>query len=130
MRYAKITDRLQGLGSDKWAVHIEGKRRQAAGHSLIMLSIGEPDFAPPPSLVGMIDERIRAGRTRYSNGRGEPDVLAAIAGYYSRRSGHKVAPDQVTFLPGTQTALFAAMMAVAEEGCDVLMPDPYYATYE
>jgi arginine:pyruvate transaminase len=130
MRYAKITDRLQGLGSDKWAVHIEGKRRQSAGHELIMLSIGEPDFAPPPSLVGMIDERIRAGRTRYSNGRGEPEVLAAIAAYYTRRSGHKVSPQQVTFLPGTQTALFAAMMTVAEEGCDILMPDPYYATYE
>jgi len=130
MRYAKITDRLQGLGSDKWAVHIEGKRRQAAGHRLIMLSIGEPDFAPPPSLVGMIDERIRAGRTRYSNGRGEPGVLNAIAAHYTRRSGHKVEPDQVTFLPGTQTALFAAMMTVAEEGCDILMPDPYYATYE
>ena len=82
MRYAKITDRLQGLGSDKWAVHIEGKRRQAAGHEMIMLSIGEPDFQPPPSLVGMIDERIRAGRTRYTNGRGEPEVLDAIAAHY------------------------------------------------
>jgi arginine:pyruvate transaminase len=130
MRYAKITDRLQGLGSDKWAVHIEGKRRQASGQDMIMLSIGEPDFHPPASLVGMIDERIRAGRTRYSNGRGEPEVLQAIAAYYTRRSGHKVAPDQVTFLPGTQTALFAAMMTIAEEGSDILMPDPYYATYE
>lgn len=130
MRYAKITDRLQGLGSDKWAVHIEGKRRQAAGRTMIMLSIGEPDFHPPASLVGMIDERIRAGRTRYSNGRGEPGVLDAIAAYYTKRSGHKVAPEQVTFLPGTQTALFAAMMTIAEEGCDILMPDPYYATYE
>ena len=42
---------------------------------MIMLSIGEPDFHPPASLVGMIDDRIRAGRTRYSNGRGEPEVL-------------------------------------------------------
>ena len=130
MRYARITDRLQGLGSDKWAVHIEGKRRQASGRDMIMLSIGEPDFHPPASLVGMIDERIRAGRTRYSNGRGEPEVLEAIAAHYAKRSGHEVAPDQVTFLPGTQTALFAAMMTVADEGCGVLLPDPYYATYE
>ena len=33
MRYAKITERLEGLGSDKWAVHIEGKHREAAGES-------------------------------------------------------------------------------------------------
>ena len=63
----------------------------------------------------MIDDRIRAGRTRYSNGRGEPEVLEAIAAHYTRRSGHQVAPDQVTFLPGTQTALFAAMMTIAEK---------------
>ena len=46
MKFASITQRLAGLGSDKWAVHIEGKRRAGAGEDLIFLSIGEPD-APP-----------------------------------------------------------------------------------
>ena len=51
MKLAAITQRLSGLGSDKWAVHIEGKRRAAAGENLIFLSIGEPDAPPwePPS---------------------------------------------------------------------------------
>src|SRR4051794_38324585 len=101
MRYAAITDRLQGLGSDKWAVHIEGKRRQAQGAELIFLSIGEPDFPPPAALLDVVNDRMRAGRTRYSNGRGEPAVLSAIARYYTHRSGQDVDPEQVTFLPGT-----------------------------
>jgi arginine:pyruvate transaminase len=130
MKFSTITDRLQGLGADKWAVHIEGRRRQAKGEDLIFLSIGEPDFLPPAAIMDVANERMRAGRTRYSNGRGEPEVLNAIAGYYTRRSGHPVAPSQCTFLPGTQTALYASLMTVAEEGDEVLLPDPYYATYE
>ena len=49
MKLASITQRLSGLGSDKWAVHIEGKRRAGAGEDLIFLSIGEPD-APTPTV--------------------------------------------------------------------------------
>jgi arginine:pyruvate transaminase len=130
MKFSSITGRLQGLGSDKWAVHIAGKQRQARGENLIFLSIGEPDFAPPPAIMNVVTERMHAGRTRYSNGRGEPEVLDAIAGYYTRRSGHHVAPSQCTFLPGTQTALFATFLTIAEHGDEVLVPDPYYATYE
>ena len=37
MHYAAITERLKGLGSDKWLVHIEGKRREARGEKLIFL---------------------------------------------------------------------------------------------
>ena len=62
MRFAKITDRLQGLGSEKWAVHIEGKRRSALGEDLIFLSIGEPDFPPPKAIMDVADRQMRAGR--------------------------------------------------------------------
>jgi arginine:pyruvate transaminase len=130
MKFASITRRLEGLGSDKWRVHIEGARRRAAGEDVIMLSIGEPDFAPPAAILDVADARMRAGRTRYSNGRGEPGVLAAIAAHYSRRTGRQIASDQVVFLPGTQTALFATFLALVEAGDEVLVPDPYYATYE
>jgi arginine:pyruvate transaminase len=130
MRFAAITERLKGLGSDKWAVHIEGRRRAAVGKDMIFLSIGEPDFPPPPAIAEEAYRSIKAGRTRYAAGRGEPATLAAIAAYYTRRSGHDVSPEQVTFLPGTQTALYAAMMTLVELGDEVLVPDPYYATYE
>lgn len=130
MRFAAITDRLAGLGSDKWHVHLEGKRRLMAGEPMLMLSIGEPDFPTPPEILEVARERMYAGRTRYSNGRGEPEVLKALAAHYSKRTGRQIKEDQITFLPGTQTALFACMMTIAEHGDDVLMPDPYYATYE
>lgn len=130
MRYAKITERLQGLGSEKWAVHIEGKEREAKGEKLIFLSIGEPDAAVPEAIMDVADKQMRAGRTRYSNGRGEPQVLRALSSMYSKRTGRHVTPSQFLFLPGTQTALFVAFMGVIDIGDEVLLPDPYYATYE
>ena len=99
MRFASITQRLQGLGSDKWHVHIEGKRRLAAGEPMLMLSIGEPDFKTPQAIVDVATERLRAGRTRYSNGRGEPEVLKALAAHYTARSGSPSPPSRSSSVP-------------------------------
>jgi arginine:pyruvate transaminase len=130
MHYASITERLKGLGSDKWFIHIEGARRRALGHDVIMLTIGEPDFSPPRAILDVAARQMHAGRTRYSTGQGEPEVLAAIAAHYAARTGRHISTSQIAFLPGTQTALFAAFMTIAEKGDDILVPDPYYATYE
>jgi arginine:pyruvate transaminase len=130
MRYASITERLSHLGSAKWAVHIEGRKRAAAGDKLIFLSIGEPDAPPPTAVMDVVDRQMRAGRTHYSSGRGEPHLLNALSHNYSRQAGRAISPSQFLFVPGTQTALYAAMMAVIDHGDEVLMADPYYATYE
>lgn len=130
MRFAKMTDRLMGLGSEKWAVHLEGRRREALGENLIFLSIGEPDAPPPTAILDVAERQMRAGRTRYSNGRGEPDVLRALSRVYTQRTGRSISTNQFLFLPGTQTALYLAMMTLVELGDEVLMADPYYATYE
>jgi arginine:pyruvate transaminase len=130
MRFASITQRLSGLGSEKWAVHIEGRRRAALGRPMIFLSIGEPDFLPPAAILDVAEKQMRAGRTRYSVGRGEPEVLRALSRLYTARTGRNISTEQFLFLPGTQTALFLAMMTLVELGDEVVMADPYYATYE
>ena len=130
MRFAKVTDRLDGLGSEKWAVHIEGKRRASLGQPLIFLSIGEPDAAPPAAIMDEAEKQMRAGRTRYAEGRGEANARRALARLYTRQTGRAIGENQFIYLPGTQTALYAAMMTVIDIGDEVLMADPYYATYE
>lgn len=52
MRYAPITEWLSSLGSDRWALHIAARRRAASGEQIIELTIGEPDIAPDPALLG------------------------------------------------------------------------------
>jgi arginine:pyruvate transaminase len=130
MRYASITRRLEGLGTDKWAVHYAAQARIEAGEPVVMLSIGEPDFPPPRAVAAAAIRGIEAGRVKYSTGRGEANVLAAIAARYARRTGRAISTDQVIFMPGTQCALLATMMALAESGDEVIVPEPFYVTYD
>lgn len=130
MRYASITERLAGLGGEKWEVHAEARARAARGEDIIELTIGEPDVPTPHSLTDAAAAAMRAGRTGYSDGRGEPGLRAALADRYARSTGRAIGADQVICYPGTQTALYATFMAIAEPGCEVLVGDPLYATYE
>jgi arginine:pyruvate transaminase len=130
MRYAAITERLSTLGGAKWEVHLRARALAAAGVPILSLSIGEPDMPPPAELLDRARLSMAAGRYSYSNGRGEPALLAALAARYSRRAGHEVTPQQIICLPGTQTALYATLMALVGPGDEVLIGDPMYATYE
>lgn len=129
MKYASVTKRLAGLGSGKWAIHIEGRRRAAAGIPIIELTIGEPDLPPDPALLAECARAMHAGRTRYSNGRGEPSVVEALVAKYRKRRNDVTARNILCF-PGTQSALFVVMMGLLEAGDEVLAGDPSYATYE
>ncbi|MFO1131255.1 MAG: hypothetical protein U1E16_04475 [Hyphomicrobiales bacterium] len=71
MKFAKVTERLNGLGSEKWVVHIEGKHCANQGDPMIFLSIGEPDAPPPAAILDEATCQMHAGRIRYAEGRGE-----------------------------------------------------------
>jgi arginine:pyruvate transaminase len=130
MKLASIATRLSTLGSDKWAVHIEGKRRRAAGEKLIFLSIGEPDLPPPQTLLDHTRQQVRIGRLGYSPGTGDVALTKSLSRFYSKQTGRSITPDQFLFVPGTQTGLSLAFLSILEVGDEVLMFDPYYATYE
>jgi arginine:pyruvate transaminase len=130
MRFSRLTDRLAGLGSEKWAVHVAARGRAQRGEPVIMLSIGEPDLPPDVAVLDAAIGALRRGRSRYASGRGEAVVLDAIARRYTQLAGRQVTPAQCCFLPGTQTALFASMQALLDEGDEVVVGDPYYATSE
>lgn len=130
MRYAPITDRLVGLGSEKWLLNAAARARQARGQEVINLTIGEPDIPTPPNLVAAAGRALQAGRTGYSNGRGEPALLDALSVRYGRMLNRHISQDRFLCLPGTQTALYLAFMALCEPGCEVILGDPMYATYE
>jgi arginine:pyruvate transaminase len=130
MRYAAITERLQGLGGDKWHVHLKAKEMRRAGEDIIFLSIGEPDIATSSELMDTLEASMRSGRTAYSSGRGEHSLLDALSRKYSARTGRTVARENFVCLPGTQTALYAVMTALANPGDVVLTGDPLYATYD
>jgi len=130
MRYAAVTDRLTHLGGAKWEMHLRARAMQAAGTPLISLTIGEPDVPTPPGLIQTAVTAMQAGRTGYSNGRGEAGLVRALAARYTARRGRRITPDQVLCLPGTQTTLYAVLSGLVGPGDEVLCGDPMYATYE
>src|SRR5690606_41936197 len=73
--------------SDLWAVHYAAADFAARGRDVIDLTIGNPDVAAPDDLLECAVAAMRAGRTQYSTGRGEPALRAALAARYAARAG-------------------------------------------
>ncbi len=130
MQYADVTTRLAGLGSDKWVLSAAANARIRAGEAIINLTIGEPDLPTPAALIESAITAMGAGRTGYSNGRGEPSLLNALSGKYSTLTGRSIGTDRFLCLPGTQTSLYLVLTALYDPGCEVILGDPMYATYE
>lgn len=130
MKLSPVLGRLANLGGAKWGVHFAARDRITAGRDVIDLTIGNPDVSTPNHLIEIAVSAMRAGRTEYSSGRGEPGLRHALARRYSERAGRRITPAQVLCFPGTQTALFTVMMGIGEPGAEVLVGDPMYATYE
>jgi arginine:pyruvate transaminase len=124
MRTTSITQRLAGLGGAKWDLHLAARERAERGEQIIEMTIGEPDVPLPDVLADAAISALRAGRTQYSNGRGENGLRDALAEVYSARRGRLFDRDHVLCFPGTQTALYAVFQGVAEAGDEVLVGDP------
>ncbi|MVO17363.1 pyridoxal phosphate-dependent aminotransferase [Parasedimentitalea huanghaiensis] len=130
MKTTAVTQRLAGLGGAKWEVHLRAKEMVRQGADIVEMTIGEPDVPTPDIMADTAISAMKAGRTTYSDGRGEAGLLAALAEHYSKSTGRVFETNQFLCFPGTQTSLYAVMMGVAEAGDEVLVGDPMYATYE
>ncbi|MDD9908202.1 MAG: pyridoxal phosphate-dependent aminotransferase [Ahrensia sp.] len=130
MATASVLNRVAALGTQRWAVHFMGRQRALKDPDFIELTIGEPDLPMATDLIGIAEQAMRSGRTRYSVGKGEPALLEALARKYSARTGRDISPAHFLAFPGTQAALAIVMQGLVEAGDAVLVPDPNYATYE
>jgi aspartate/methionine/tyrosine aminotransferase len=127
---AKIASRISQLtGEGALAVFTRAKELEKAGHSIIHLELGEPDFHPAAPVVDALRAAVAEGRDRYVATRGIPPLRSAIADYLKRTRRLDVAAEQVLVAPGCKMALALAMMALIEPGDEVLYPDPSFPIY-
>jgi aspartate/methionine/tyrosine aminotransferase len=106
-----------------------GKRAaelEAAGHRVIRLNLGEPDFGAPPAVRAEL-QRI-AGDTAlpYTGALGLPALREAIAGFYQTAHGLSVSADRVVVTAGASAALLLLTAALVDPGDEVLVGDPSY----
>jgi len=98
----------------------------AAGHPVIHMSIGEPDFTAPPQVVQALERAAAAGHSRYTAANGIAPLRRAIAAYYQQEYGLAIDPARVIVTAGASAALLLAFCALVDPGDQVLMADPGY----
>jgi methionine aminotransferase len=104
--------------------------RLASECGAINLSQGFPDFDPPPRLVDLVTEKMRAGVNQYAPMTGWPPLLEAIAAKVQLLYGRAIDPlAEVTVTSGATEALFSAVHAVVRPGDEVILLEPAYDSY-
>ena len=100
-----------------------------AGVDVIGLGAGEPDFDTPDFVKEAAIAAIRAGRTKYTDVDGTPELKAAVAAKFLRDNALTYAPDQITVNVGGKHTLFNAVVATVGPGDEVVIPAPYWVSY-
>ena len=113
------------------AILSEVRQCQAAGKDLVSLMRGEPDFHTPPHIVEACTHALHNGRTGYPDNRGENSFRQAVARKLERDNDLVFDPAaEILATTGATLGIYAALMALVNEGDEVLLPDPIYDAYQ
>jgi arginine:pyruvate transaminase len=130
MRYSPFTDRIAGQGVAAWDIHHAAVVAEREGRDVIILSIGDPDFASPQAVTEAAVQALRAGDTHYAEIPGRPALRQALAARYAGLWQRPLAVENVCTAVGAQNALFATSMCLLQPGDEVIVLEPMYVTYE
>jgi aspartate/methionine/tyrosine aminotransferase len=122
---------MSRLGTES-AFEVLGRARQleATGKKIVHLEIGEPDFDTPRHIVEAAADALREGFTHYVAAAGLPELREAAGEFFARTGRGHYPADRVVVTPGAKPIMFYAVMALCEEGDEVLYPDPGFPMYE
>lgn len=119
------------LGTETaFSVLAKARALEKQGRDIIHLEIGEPDFPTPENIVEAGCRALRDGHTHYTPTAGIPELREAIAEDVSRTRGVAVDAEQVVVTPGGKPIMFFVILALIEEGDEVLLPNPAFPIYE
>lgn len=97
----------------------------------ISLTVGEPSATAAPHIVAAACEAAQAGRTRYTNVLGVPEYRKAVADYSARVKGLTYDPEtEIQAVDGATIGLFLALKAVVGTGDEVIIPSPFFTSYD
>ena len=99
------------------------------GIDVIGLSAGEPDFDTPDFVKDAAIAAIHAGKTKYTNVDGTPELKAAIAAKFLRDNDLTYAANEISVNVGGKHTLFNALVATVDAGDEVIIPAPYWVSY-
>jgi aspartate/methionine/tyrosine aminotransferase len=130
-RELRLASRMARLGTETaFEVLVKAKALQAQGRDIVHLEIGEPDFDTPRNIIDAAVDALHKGFTHYGPSAGLMELREVIAQYVSETRRVNVAPDEVVVVPGGKPIIFFSILALAEQGDEVIYPNPGFPIYE
>jgi len=127
----RLAERMSRLGTET-AFEVLNKARalERQGKNIIHLEIGEPDFDTPKNVVDAGVKALQGGWTHYGPSAGLPELRQAIAEEVSRTRKVEVKSEEVVVVPGGKPIIFFTILALVDDGDEVIYPNPGFPIYE
>ena len=123
--------RMSRLGTESaFEVLAKAKGLEAQGKDIIHLEIGQPDFSTPMNVCEAAFKAMKDGHTGYCPSAGLPEFREVAAQHISETRGVEIHPDEVTVTPGAKPIIFFTILALIDEGDEVIYPEPGFPVYE
>ena len=127
----RLAKRMARLGTETaFEVLVKAKALEARGRDIIHLEIGEPDFDTPRNIIDAACDALHKGFTHYEPSAGLIELREVIAQHVSETRRVNVAPDEVVVVPGGKPIIFFSILALAEDGDEIIYPNPGFPIYE
>jgi aspartate/methionine/tyrosine aminotransferase len=127
----RLAQRMSRLGTETaFEVLAKARALEAKGRDIVHLEIGEPDFDTPANIVDAAVDALHHGFTHYGPSAGMPDLRKAIADEVGASRHTTVSPDEVVVVPGGKPIIFFTLMALVQQGDEVIYPNPGFPIYE
>ena len=125
-----LSDRLNRLSpSATLAMSQRSSELKAQGVDIINMSVGEPDFNTPDHIKAAAIAAVQDNWTRYSPVPGYPELKKAIVAKLKNENGLDYLPSQILCSNGAKQSVCNAIMALVNQGDEVVIPAPYWVSY-
>ncbi|MBQ8364632.1 MAG: pyridoxal phosphate-dependent aminotransferase [Bacteroidaceae bacterium] len=126
----KLSNRVNRLApSATLAMSQKSQELKAQGVDVINMSVGEPDFNTPDAIKEAGKQAIEDNWSRYSPVPGYPALRKAIVEKLKRENGLEYTESQISVSNGAKQAVCNTIMALVNEGDEVIIPAPYWVSY-
>jgi len=126
----QLANRLRNIQpSLTLAIDAKAKAMKASGIDICSFSAGEPDFDTPDHIKAAAKTALDQGKTRYTAAAGIPELKQAIAAKLLRDNQVTYKPEQIIVTNGGKHSLYNLMMAILDEGDEVIIPIPFWVSY-
>lgn len=105
------------------------KELEAAGHDVVRMDVGDPDFATPDVITRAAEAAMEAGETGYTQSLGLPGLRDVVAARFDSKYGVTVDPCDIVVTQGTSPAMLLLFGSLLDPGDEVIMADPCYPAY-